>query len=323
MSGGPADQRAGPEPTRRRDKAHGRVAGAATGAWARGERYAERAKAWTERQERTTRLGVGIGSFERYREADGQLYALLLSAYVFVTLLPASLAVASYTADDPEAVADRLIARLDLHGATATLTRQVLAGAGGHQFTATLIAVVSVITFGAGMARSLQLLYARAWRMPAKGLSITDQLRYYTWLLAFMVALLAYVVATALLTKAPAWIDTALMPVWAAAGVAFLAWTPAFLLHRRVTVRDALPGALLAAIGLVGLRLLSGLELTNWLNWYSKYYGALGIVIAIFFWLLLGATVLVATAAMSPAYAERRRARVALKEALNAPETSP
>ena len=45
--------------------------------------------------------------------------------------------------------------------------------------------------------------------------------------------------------------------------------------------------------------------------WYSKSYGALGIVMAIFFWLVIAATILVLAAALSPALAHRRDLRQA------------
>jgi hypothetical protein len=49
--------------------------------------------------------------------------------------------------------------------------------------------------------------------------------------------------------------------------------------------------------------------LQNWLVWYSKYYGALSVVMALFLWLLLAASILVIAAALSPALAERRHYR--------------
>jgi len=275
------------------------------------EAYTERGKAWADQQEAHSRTGVAVSWIGRYREADGQLYALLLAAYFFVTLLPAVLAAATYADDDKDAVAAHLIDRLDLHGATADLARDVLAGTGGHQLMATVIAVASVVGFGRGIGRSLQLVYARAWRMEASLYAITDQLRYVIWLLVFLVVLLGYVVQTALLAGSAAWISWALTPLWIAIVVVVLAWTPTYLLHHRVTFRDALPGALLATAGLGVLRVISSFLFANWLNWYSLYYGGLGIVMAIFFWLVLGATILMVSAALPPAYAERRRARLA------------
>jgi uncharacterized BrkB/YihY/UPF0761 family membrane protein len=98
--------------------------------------------------------------------------------------------------------------------------------------------------------------------------------------------------------------------LWAAAIVGLLAWTPVFLLHGRVTVRDAMPGALLAAAGFVVLRVLSSTLFADWLNWYATYYGGIGIVMAIFFWLVLATTVLIIASALSPAYAVRRARRI-------------
>ena len=41
-------------------------------------------------------------------------------------------------------------------------------------------------------------------------------------------------------------------------------------------------------------------RLAHWLNWYSTTYGAFGIVIALFFWIILEATIIVLAAALSP-----------------------
>jgi len=294
-----------------------RVVDLATRAFAWTETYTARAQAWADRQEEHSRSGVAVGWFTRYRRADGQLFALLLAAYFFVTLLPAAIAMASYADRDPTAVATRLIARLHLKGQTATLTRDVLEGAGGHQLTATLIAVASIVTFGLGIGRTLQLVYGRVWNVPARR-GLTDQARYFLWLVVFLVGCLLYVAETTLLHSAAGWIEWAIAPLWVAAAIGFLAWTPVFLLHSRVTIRDAMPGALLATIGLVGLRALSSLLFTNWLNWYSTYYGGIGIVMAIFFWLVLGTSVLIVTSALSPAYAVRRARRIEMQRRADA-----
>ena len=81
------------------------------------------------------------------------------------------------------------------------------------------------------------------------------------------------------------------------------------LLHRRVSRRDVIPGAVFTLFGLAGLRLLSGLLFKHWLVWYSKYYGSLGIVMALFFWIMLYAGLLILAAALAPALAQRRDLR--------------
>jgi uncharacterized BrkB/YihY/UPF0761 family membrane protein len=295
-----------------------RVVDFATKAFAWTEDLAKKAQVWADRQEARSPSGVAIGWFTRYRQADGQLFALLLAAYLFVTIVPAVIAMASYSNEDPTALAAKLIARLHLKGDTASLVREVLQGAGGHQLTATVIAVASVVTFGMGIGRTLQLIYGRVWGFPpTKGL--VDRVRYFLWLMIFLVGCVVYVVEETLLKSSSNWIEWAIAPLWLVAIVGFLAWTPVFLLHNRITVRDAIPGALLAAVGLVILRALSSNVFSGWLNWYSKYYGGIGIVMALFFWIVIATTIMIVTAALSPAYAVRRAERVEAAREAQAP----
>ena len=150
---------------------------------------------------------------------------------------------------------------------------------------------------------------------------MADQARYFLWLIVFLAGCLLYVIEATLLHSSAGWIEWALAPFWLVGIVGFLAWTPVFLLHSRVTIRDTMSGALLATIGLLGLRLLSSVLFTNWLNWYSKYYGGIGIVMATFFWLVLGTTLLIVTSALSPAYAVRRARRIEGERATDAAST--
>lgn len=293
-----------PEPEPQGDGLQERAADVVARAAAWGEQRAQQVQGWVDAQRPETGWGVAIGWFTRYRRADGQLYALLLAAYLFVTVLPALLAIATYTTSDPTAVADRLTQRLGIKGDTATLIHDVLQGAGGHQFTATLIAVASVVTFGLGLGRTLQLVYARVWGVPPQR-GVADSARYFVWLLVFLAGGALFVIEQSLLRGQPGWISWALSPLWVLAVAGIFAWSPVLLLHGRVTARQALPGALLCAGGLTAMRILSSYKLADWLNWYSKYYGGIGIVMALFFWLVLAMTILVVTAALSPAWAVR------------------
>ena len=97
-----------------------------------------------------------------------------------------------------------------------------------------------------------------------------------------------------------------LAPVWLVVIVGFFVWMPRSLLRNRVTVRQVLPGAVFTVLGLVGMRIASHLVLVNWLKFYAKYYGGLGVIMAAFFWIMIFATILVIAAALSPALSERR-----------------
>jgi uncharacterized BrkB/YihY/UPF0761 family membrane protein len=234
------------------------------------------------------------------------LYGVLLTAYAFITVIPAGLVMATYLTSDPAALADHVSARLGLGGSTAALLHDVLSGAGENQLGSTLIAVADVCIFGLGIGRVLQLAYARSWRIDLPTAALTDQARYLAVLLVPIGLLLLYLVQATLLAGEPASIAWLLVPLWAAAVVVDLVWTPRLLLHHRIGVRDALPGAVFATLGFLGLYLIRSLLFKHWLEWYSTYYGGLGIVMALFFWLMLGATVVIVAAALSPALAARR-----------------
>ena len=270
---------------------------------------AERGRLWIENQDPASRKGATIGWVRRYQAADGQLYAVLLSAYLFLTLLPLLLIYSSYLYSDPEALAKRIEHRLRLEGSTSKLLDAVLQGASGHKLSAALIAALDLFFFGLGFGRVLQLAHARSWGFDLRKRAVMDQVLYLEVLGALAVMTLLFFVQTKALRGDPSWIGWVLDIGWFFLLLGFFVWAPRILLHKRVAARDILPGAIFTMICLIGLRIVSGLLLKHWLEWYSRTYGALGIVMAIFFWIIAGATILVLAAALSPALAHRRDLR--------------
>ena len=290
-----------------------RVRRAYSSAATHGAAVTERSRLWIENQEPSSRKGATIGWVRRYQAADGQLYALLLSAYLFLTALPLALVGSSYLYDDSTALAHRLEHRLGLGTSTSSLLDSVLAGSSGHKLSAALIAVIDLCFFGLGFGRALQLAHARSWGIDLRKSVVADQLRYLEVLGGLFVLLLVFMWQTRALKGQPSWSAALLDVVWVAVLVGFFVWAPWLLLHRRIPARHVLPGAVFTVGCFVLLRLISGLLLKHWLDWYSQTYGALGIVMAIFFWIILFATVMVLAAALSPALAARRDARLAAR----------
>jgi membrane protein len=281
---------------------------AIAGAKTRGSAASERGRVWVESQEPASRKGATIGWLRRYQAADGQLYALLLGSYFLLTVLPVTLVAVSYVYDDPTALAHRMEHRLGLTGETATLFSSVLAGTSGHKLSGLLIAMLDIFVFGLGFARVLQLAHARAWGIDVRKRALVDQARYASVLAAMLIGVCVFVLQSRPLRGQPSWIGWLLDLVWIGLLLAFFVWAPRMLLDGAVTVRQVLPGAVFTLLGLIVLRLISSFFLRRWLVWYSTTYGAFGIVIALFCWIILAGTILVLAAALSPALAERRDA---------------
>jgi membrane protein len=279
------------------------------GAYAKGNAAAVRGQEWADRQDPATRRGATIGWYQRFRESDGGLFVVLLTGYLFVTAIPATVVMMGYVYNDPTKLADRLAARLDLTGSVKTMLDSVLAGASGHQLGATLIAVFDVLIFGLGFGRVLQIVHARSWRIDLGKPQFFDQARYLVTLAVPLGFVLVYIIQTRALHGQPSWVGWMTVPVWLVALLYYFVWMPRMLLHRLVSRRDVVPGAVFTLLGLVGLRLLSALLFRHWLVWYSTYYGSLGIVMALFFWIMIYAGLLILAAALAPALAHRRDLR--------------
>jgi uncharacterized BrkB/YihY/UPF0761 family membrane protein len=268
---------------------------------------AERGQRWAAAQDPATRRGVGTHWVRRYREADGQLYAVLLAAYVFLTVLPVGVVQATYISGNPDAFANRLTGRLELTGPPAVFVRHALVGAQDDRLVAVIVAVANVAIFGLGFGRVLQLAHARIWGLPLTR-SVADQGRYLAVLLALMWLTCAGVLQVQYVRGAPSGMGLALDAAWLVVLTAYFVWAPRLLLHRRVGARDLLPGAVITVAGLAVLHVGATYVLRRWLVSYSNTYGGLGIAMAILFWFIAAGTVMMFAAALSPAVAARRAA---------------
>jgi membrane protein len=267
----------------------------------------EHTQTWIDEQDPTSRKGVAIDAWRRYRAVDGPLQTALLSLYMLVAVLPALLVIEQYFDSHPAALANRLVHHYGLSAATASLLRSVLADNRVHELGSALFAIVGALFFGLGFGRVLQLVHLRAWRVSVPNRA-TDHGLYAAILLALygLIVLLLFQLNE---LSGNAWASRALALGWAALLVFFFTWAPSLLLHRRISRRDLLPGAVLTAVGLVVLTVVSRFVMERWVNLYARDYGGLGVVLAIYFWIAFYSFVIVAAASLAPALAQRRDAQ--------------
>ena len=73
-----------------------------------------------------------------------------------------------------------------------------------------------------------------------------------------------------------------------------------------------LPSAVLTALGLLVLMVISRFAMQYWIDFYAKGYGGLGVLLALYFWIAFSSALIVWAASLSPALADRRQLRQAL-----------
>jgi membrane protein len=263
---------------------------------------------WVERQDPGSPAGVAIGAWRRYQAVDGPLQSALLSLYILVAIVPAVLVMEEYLDSHPGALAERLVRHYGLNRSTAGLLRDVLVDDRTHKLGSALFAVAGALFFGLNFGRVLQLVHARAWQIQLPRRQ-TDQALYTAVLLGLYGLLLLLLVQLTELRGSPGWVGNTLALGWVGLLVVYFVWAPWQLTHKRLRPRDLLPGAVLAAFGLVALMLISSYVMEFWVNLYARDYGGFGVVLAIYFWILFSSGIIVWAASLSPALAERRKLR--------------
>ena len=105
---------------------------------------------------------------------------------------------------------------------------------------ASITIVIGFLIWGLSIGQLYQDLYARAWRIHVG--TAADQAFFAVCLRLQRAHRLMTVSAAEL--RAEGWL--ALLPAWIAGSMIFWLWTPRFLLHRKISLRSLVPGALLA-----------------------------------------------------------------------------
>jgi membrane protein len=187
----------------------------------------------------------------------------------------------------------------------------VLVEGRAHELSSALLAIAGSLFFGLGFGRVLQLVHARAWRLDLPVRQV-DQARYGAVLVGLYALILVLLVQLRGLADTPDWTGLAVAPGWVVLLTLFFVWAPRLLTHKLIGRQDLLPGAVLTAVGLVALMLVSSYVMEPWVDLFARDYGGFGVVMALFFWIAFSSAIIVWSASLSPALAERRVLRGAL-----------
>jgi uncharacterized BrkB/YihY/UPF0761 family membrane protein len=268
----------------------------------------KRGSDWVASRDPSSASGVAVAAWRRYESVDGPQQTALLALYFLIAVVPALLVMEEYLETTPAALANHLVHHYSLSEQTAELLRSVLVDTRQHELGSALLATAGALFFGLGLGRVLQLVYVRAWGLPAPNRQ-ADTVRYALVLLGLYGLILLLLVQLNELGGNPSWANLAIAPGWVVLLALFFLWAARLLTHDRISRRDLLPAAALTGVGVVALMLISSIVMELWLNFYARDYGGFGVVMAIFFWIAISAAIVVWAAAMSPALAERRRLR--------------
>jgi membrane protein len=242
--------------------------------------------------------------FRRYFEASRNSGAAA-AAYITLSVLPAALviiAIFNLVNGGESAFADRVVTHMKFDGATANIVRDLFGTASNNVAATSVAVVIGFLIWGISIGQLYQDVYARAWRIHVG--TAADQLRYTIWF--FVVSgLFAVLFGSASELRASGWLVA--LPLWIGGSIVFWLWTPRFLLHREISLRSLLPGALLATFVLSGTIATSPLWIGPTLNQNAKAFGSFGAVIALFAYILIGTTVSMVCAVFAPVWAEWRQ----------------
>jgi membrane protein len=259
---------------------------------------------WLSKRADTRLARLSLLWFRRYLEASHNSGAAA-AAYVTLSVFPTALviiAIFNRARGAEHTFSERLITHMNLDGATASLVHDMFGTTANNLLAASVTTVISFLIWGLSIGLLYQDVYARAWRIRVG--SAADQALFTIWFFVFS-GLVALMTVSAAELRALGWL--VVLPAWITGSMIFWLWTPRFLLHRKISLRSLLPGALLATFVVGGTVGTSPLWIGPTLNQNAKAFGAFGVVLGLFAYILIVVTISMVCAVFAPVWAEWRQ----------------
>jgi YihY family inner membrane protein len=259
-------------------------------------------------QRRHSWVGFPLAVLYKYLDDQAGFLAALITYYGFLSLFPALLLLVTtlgyVLAGDPEAQQQVLESALGQFPVIGTQLEQNLSSLQGSP-VAVSVGALGLLYGALGIGQAAQLAFNRAWAVPRN--ERPDPIRSRMRSLLFVLLIGAGLVVTTILTALGAATGTLdahigslirLLVLLAAAATNVALFAAAFrlLTARDVAAGDLLPGAVFAAFGWQVLQTLGTTYVSRILARSTDIYGVFGIVLGLFAWIYLGATVTVLAA---------------------------
>lgn len=225
---------------------------------------------------------VGV-TWNRGREMELMHRAMGFAALSLLTLVPLLIVVAAADLASGQGFARWLVQGLGVSEVSQEEVEQLFGKPGQALQRTTAFGLAALAAFGVTFGSAVQTGYERVWDLPTARWH--TMWRHVVWLAVLVAALLLFV-ATPAPERSPAGV-TLLVAVGDVTGTfLFFWWSQRFLLCGRIRWRALLPGSLLTALGLLGLRIFSQFVFSPLIASNAVTYGQFGTVLVLQSWLV-------------------------------------
>lgn len=251
---------------------------------------------------------------ERVGVVGGGPLAANIAMSAFLSLFPLMLvgiAVLGWFSDADTDFAREAVDSLGLEGKAADTVLGAIQTAERSRNAATIVGLLGFAWSGLGVVGAVEGALDAVWQVRGRG--ITGKVHHLAWLLGAGALLIASLTIGPLLNVLPGPAIVASLAFGLVLDVLLFLWTFQKLNNAPVPLRAYVPGAIVGGIGLTVLKFVGGVYVPKLVADSSALYGSIGVVFALLAWLLLGAKLVVYSAAYNVVRYERHYGTVTVE----------
>ncbi|MFD8211113.1 YhjD/YihY/BrkB family envelope integrity protein [Streptomyces sp. NPDC059695] len=243
---------------------------------------AEHGHWYTRLQARLLASSVGL-AWSRGRAMELMHRAMGFAALSLLTLVPLLIVVAAADLASGQGFARWLVQGLGVSDVSEEEVEQLFGQPGQALQRTTAFGLAALAAFGVTFGSAVQTGYERVWDLPTARWH--TMWRHVVWLAVLVASLLLFVAFPAP-ENASAGVTTVVALGDVLGTFVFFWWSQRFLLCGRIRWRALAPGAVLTALGLLGLRIFSQLVFSPLIASNAVTYGQFGTVLVLQSWLV-------------------------------------